>query len=202
MLKRNIILTALTVLITGCQLEQESYVSKQDIKTEQQKIDVAPYSAPEISRKKKEEFLNAINQARAEARECGDEHFDAAPPLKWSDALYRAAYEHSNDMAQQDFVGHDGSGEYTDETGADLGKKSEFFERVEHNGYQFGAVAENVAAGQKTTDEVINDWIESPHHCANLMNPNFKDVGMAVVKKEGTKYIYYWTQNFATPQGE
>ncbi|SFV67217.1 hypothetical protein MNB_SV-13-1015 [hydrothermal vent metagenome] len=43
-------------------------------------------------------------------------------------------------------------------------------------------------------------WLKSDSHCANLMNPNFTELGMAMIKDESTKYIHYWTQNFGTPR--
>jgi len=44
----------------------------------------------------------------------------------------------------------------------------------------------------------MEGWLASPGHCKNIMNADFKEVGMAFHYKEGSHYTYYWTQDFAT----
>lgn len=46
-------------------------------------------------------------------------------------------------------------------------------------GYPWRTIGENLARGQITIDEVIEDWQESPTHCRLLMNPKFKEMGAA-----------------------
>jgi len=46
--------------------------------------------------------------------------------------------------------------------------------------------------GQQNEEEVMKSWLKSPGHCANIMNPNVTEVGVA---RSGN----YWTQLFATP---
>jgi uncharacterized protein YkwD len=153
-----------------------------------------------VSEADKQAFLDAINAARAETQDCGDQGvFDPAPALSWNDMLGNAAYEHSYDLAQSDTFSHTGSGTASDATAQEehLGRGSDFRERIEHNGYtQWRSIGENIAAGQRDVDEVINAWLQSPHHCANMMNPKFKEVGMALVEKESSKYYQYWSQEF------
>jgi uncharacterized protein YkwD len=150
----------------------------------------------------KQEYLDAINAARAETQDCGEMGvFDPAPALTWDDRLGNAAYEHSNDMAQSDTFSHTGSGTASDITAVeqDLGRGSKFRERIENNGYVgFRAIGENIAAGYESAQEVVEAWLASDHHCANLMNPKFTEVGMAKVEKSGTEYGSYWTQEFGT----
>jgi len=45
---------------------------------------------------------------------------------------------------------------------------------------------------------MVEGFLESDLHCANLMNPKFKELGMAMVKNSNTTYTHYWTQNFGT----
>jgi uncharacterized protein YkwD len=145
-------------------------------------------------------FLEAINAARAQTQDCGSEGiFEPAPPLSWNDRLANAAYEHSYDMANSDTFSHEGSGTETDETAQTLDKEegSTFRERIEHNGYRFWKwIGENIAAGYSDPDTVVAAWIASPHHCSNLMNPDFTEVGMARVDKAGSHYRSYWSQEF------
>ena len=44
-------------------------------------------------------------------------------------------------------------------------------------------------------------WMNSPGHCANLMNPGFTDIGVACVKGgSGNTYGTYWTMDLGTPR--
>jgi uncharacterized protein YkwD len=155
-----------------------------------------------VSEEDRAAFLDAINAARAETQDCGDMGvFDPAPALSWNDRLANAAYEHSYDMAQSDTFSHTGSGTQSDATAQLLhpGTGSSFQERIEHQGYtQWRRVGENIAAGYADPEEVVEGWLESPHHCANLMNPVFTEVGMALVTQEGSDYYFYWSQELGT----
>ncbi len=170
---------------------------------------VTPTTSPEvrqipaISDSLKQEYLSAINQARSVEQDCRSAGiFPATTALSWSDKLYKASYEHSYDLATSDTFDHAGSGTASDWTGTDLGKQSSMQDRIEAYGYNWSRIAENIAAGTNTNTaiEVIDQWLGSDGHCANLMNADFSEVGMAMVKDEGSTYIHYWTQNFATPR--
>lgn len=151
-----------------------------------------------------QDYLAAINNARAVEQDCGTEGLKpSVPPLAWNSQLYAAALEHSNDMAKSNTFDHTGSGTPTDITSQDmkLGRGSTMRERVEHSGYQWNLIGENIAAGTDidTSTDVINHWLASDGHCANLMSPNFTEVGMAMVENANADFIHYWTQNFAEP---
>ncbi|MCO4846062.1 MAG: CAP domain-containing protein [Sulfurovum sp.] len=161
-------------------------------------------NAPEINSQLKQTYLNAINQVRVQGRDCGSAgNFSSAPALRWSNSLYKAAHEHSNDMLQSNCFSHIGSQKDTDWTASvqNLDKGSSFRERIENNGYkQWKKIAENIAMGSPTLDMVMSQWLDSDKHCANIMNPDFTDVGMASVNLEGPQLSYYWTQTFAAHQ--
>lgn len=74
-------------------------------------------------------------------------------------------------------------------------------DRINATGYEYMRIAENIAAGQNSVDAVMQGWINSPGHCANIMNPKLTEVGAATVYYENTDYGRYWTQNFGTPRG-
>ena len=59
----------------------------------------------------------------------------------------------------------------------------------------YGYAAENIAAGRNTASGVMGDWISSPGHYANIVSPNLKKIGVALVKVSGG-YKYYWVQVF------
>lgn len=145
------------------------------------------------------EILKAINQARSQARDCHDGLglVEPSKPLSLNGKLYNSAYEHSNDLAQSNTFSHNGSGTEYDITGYNKGRESLFYERIESKGYvNYTIVGENIAGGQSSVDEVMKAWLNSPDHCANIMNPRYKEVGIAIVTNPNSTYGIYWTQNF------
>lgn len=141
----------------------------------------------ELSGRNEKYLLNLVNQARVQGRTCGDTAFPPAPPLTWEDDLEDAAQRHSNDMAFNNFFSHTGS------DGSDVGQ------RVTAAGYDWRMVGENIAAGQRSIAEVVQAWLDSPGHCANIMNAGFKEIGAAVAVNPSADFQVYWTQVFATP---
>ena len=134
-------------------------------------------------------ILSRVNAARANARSCGARRFAAAPPLSWNLQLGEAALSHSRDMASRRYFAHkakDGS------MPAD---------RATRAGYSWQRVGENIAFGQSTPDEAMAGWLDSPGHCANIMNPGFTEMGAAYgVAAEKRSGIVYWTQVFGRPR--
>ena len=131
--------------------------------------------------------LELINEARAQARMCGTESFTATDPLSWDLKLLQAADRHSRDMTQHNFFDHTGS------------DGSSIAARVDATGYEWRAVGENIAAGQRSASEVVAGWLNSPGHCRNLMNPVFTQVAVTCVEDNGADYTRYWTNVLATP---
>jgi uncharacterized protein YkwD len=133
--------------------------------------------------------LELTNQARAQARHCGAEPFPAAPPLALaSPALERAALEHSQDMANHNYLDH---------TGRDGTTPAD---RVTRAGYKWKAVGENLASGVMTPDDVVTGWVGSPHHCQNLMSSRFAEMAVAYAVNPSSSGGIYWTQLFGTPR--
>jgi len=165
---------------------------------------ITTYTIPKISEATKMEYLRVINEARAKRRNCGYEGVkEPAPPLKWSNKLYRAAYEHTYDMAMSNMqpISHNGSGTVYDITAKERGlSHSTMSDRVENSGYNYKYIGENIAAGTNTDtiQEAMKQWLNSPGHCANIMNPNFTEIGVAHIKRDKTHYINYWTQVFGS----
>ncbi|NLO78992.1 MAG: CAP domain-containing protein [Xanthomonadaceae bacterium] len=58
---------------------------------------------------------------------------------------------------------------------------------------------ENIAAGQRSVAEVMQDWLQSAGHCANIMNPLHAELGAAAAVS-GTDARIYWAQVFARPR--
>ena len=108
--------------------------------------------------------------------------------MSWNCELKTAALNHSRDMANENFFGHQGS------DGSSAG------DRMSAAGYRWSAWGENVAAGYYSVSSVMQGWIGSPGHCANLMNPNFSNLGAAKFSNPDSNYGVYWTQVFGRPR--
>lgn len=131
--------------------------------------------------------LLRINRMRAAGASCGSAgNFAPAAALTWNAQLTQAAESHSQDMVEKNFFGHAGS------TGSSLS------DRVNATGYAWSSLGENIAAGYGDVDKVMAGWTASDGHCANLMNPQFNQVGLVCVTGTATTgYGNYWTMDLA-----
>ncbi|HZX57707.1 MAG TPA: CAP domain-containing protein [Mucilaginibacter sp.] len=130
----------------------------------------------------KKEFLARINKARHEGCHCGDVYMAPAPPMVWNNDLENAAQNHAEDMSAQKYFSH------TSKDGRTMSDRV-IAVGYTYKGYKSFAVGENIAEGQESIAEVMDGWLKSPGHCKNLMNPSFKEVGIAYFNK-------YWVQDF------
>lgn len=71
-------------------------------------------------------------------------------------------------------------------------------DRAELSGYIGRQIGENIAAGQDTSRKVLDGWLASPGHCANLMNPQFRDLGAAYSVDPKSDAGIYWTALFGS----
>lgn len=125
-------------------------------------------------------MLAQVNAVRAAA---------GVRPVRLCDALERSAQGYADLMADENYYGHvgpDGSAPW---------------DRMRSQGYSWRTVGENIAAGQVDVGGVMEDWIASPDHYANLVNPAFRHVGFGHAEHAGTQYGEYWVQNFGRGRG-
>ncbi|SKA72766.1 spore coat assembly protein SafA/uncharacterized protein, YkwD family [Clostridium sp. USBA 49] len=66
------------------------------------------------------------------------------------------------------------------------------FQMMQHFGIIYKTAGENIAMGQKTPAEVMQAWMNSKGHRDNILNPNFKEIGVGIAKDGNV----YWTQMF------
>ena len=59
-----------------------------------------------------------------------------------------------------------------------------------------GYAGENIAAGQDTPEEVVNAWMNSPGHRANILNKNYTHLGVGCYTVDNSRYGIYWCQMF------
>lgn len=89
-------------------------------------------------------------------------------PLKINQTLEQAAYLKAQDMMEKDYFSH-----YSP-TGR------EPWDWLREVNYNYKYAGENLAIGFLDSEEVIKAWDESPSHRANLLSPNFQEIGIAV----------------------
>ncbi len=130
------------------------------------------------------EILTYVNQARSASCKCGTTTYPAAPALVLNDQLNSAATKHATDMATYNYFSH---------TGRD---GSTPWARMTREGYVWRRAGENIAAGQPTARAVVDGWLKSPGHCANIMNAGFKDLGVGYAYSVSSTYKRYWVQDF------
>lgn len=131
-------------------------------------------------------LLAQVNAARAKPRMCGRQRFAAARPLSWNTALGTAAQGHSRSMALENYFAHrDPDGRSSSD-------------RAKSAGFRGHKLGENIAAGQRSPTQAMHDWLASPGHCANLMNPQFRELGAGYASDPKSDAGIYWTAMFGT----
>ena len=119
-------------------------------------------------------FLNRTNALRAQ---------NGLPPYKLNEKLNASAQRHSQDMANTGNIDHTGSDGSTAKR------------RVLDTGYEAQWVGENIFAGSASLDDPWKFWTTDPSHRDNLLNKQYVDIGIGVVR--GTGGMYYYTLDLA-----
>ncbi|MFI5833146.1 CAP domain-containing protein [Micromonospora sp. NPDC051300] len=122
-----------------------------------------------------QQVVDIVNQERAKA---------GCKALTLNSKLTLAAQRHSQDQADHKKMSHDGS------DGSDVGQ------RLDRVGYAWRAYGENVAWNQQSPAAVMDAWMNSEGHRANILNCSFTQIGVGVARSNGP----YWTQDFGTPR--
>jgi uncharacterized protein YkwD len=131
----------------------------------------APAPSPAESTSLEHEVLALVNAERAKA---GCDSLRAEP------LLASAARKHSADMRDRGYFDHVTPDGVTP------------WDRALAEGYD-QASAENIARGQATPEEVVEAWMDSPDHRANILNCDYKAMGLGVAEGDGGPW---WTQMF------
>ena len=133
----------------------------------------APAQAAPVPTATLQADINRLTNAQRTAKGC--------PAVKVDARLVTAARNHSTYMARTGTFSHTGSG------------RSSFSARVKAAGYARPA-SENIAWGQRSGAAVVDAWMKSPGHRANILNCQARTVGVgAVYAANGTPY---YTQDF------
>jgi uncharacterized protein YkwD len=122
------------------------------------------------------EIVRLVNEERASA---------GCRPVTLEDRLTEAAQDYTDVMARSGVLSH---------TGPD---GSTMAGRVEAAGYQWSTLGENIAVGQRTAAAVMDAWMHSEGHRANILNCSFEQIGVGVNTSSNGPW---WTQDFGTPR--
>lgn len=114
------------------------------------------------------------------------------PKLYLNEQLNQAAEKKLADMEQYDYWAHQNP---------TTGKQP--WEFIDETGYYYETAGENLAIGYQLSEEICDAWQKSPSHFANLVNPNFQEVGFAyqAVKLDGQRSGILVVQMFGTREG-
>lgn len=109
-------------------------------------------------------------------------------PLATNSKLMDAARIHAQQMAQFQRADHSITG----------AQYPTLVTRLQAVGYNYSNAAENVAWNQRDAQSVVNTWMNSSGHRANILDPNLKEIGAAMARS--SKGEPYWIQVFGTPR--
>lgn len=107
------------------------------------------------------------------------------PTLKANWQLSRVARYKSQDMINKNYFAHQ-SPTYGSP-----------FDMMQAFGLRFASAGENIAMGQRSPQEVMTAWMNSPGHRGNILSTSFTEIGVGLAKDKYGRY--YWTQMFIRP---
>lgn len=125
-------------------------------------------------------LLDAVNKERRAA---------GLAPVAYNTVLEKSAQGHAQDMERREYFSHDSK------------EGSKPIDRMRKAGYlniditncncrsYTTSVGENIAKGQDTVAEVMEDWMTSKGHRENILSPKYKELGIGLSGE-------YWVQNF------
>ncbi|CAM3639343.1 SafA/ExsA family spore coat assembly protein [Cytobacillus oceanisediminis] len=136
-----------------------------------QKVNIPTLSKTTVS--VEEQVVQLVNQERAKY---------GLKPLKSNWELARVARYKSQDMINK---------RYFDHNSPTYGSP---FDMMKSFGITYRTAGENIAAGQKTPQEVVKAWMNSEGHRKNILSANYTEIGVGYT--QGGYYGHYWTQMF------
>jgi len=117
-----------------------------------------------------QEVVELTNQERAN---------HGLAPLQIDEELSQVAREKSRDMAANNYFSHNSP------------VHGSPFDMMQSYGIDYRTAGENIAKGQRTPAEVVDAWMNSEGHRANILNENYTHIGVGYVEQGN-----HWTQQF------
>ncbi len=87
----------------------------------------------------------------------------------------------------------------------DLSHGNAFMNRISATGFDWSTVGENIATGFVTPSAVVRAWMRSPGHCANILDPGYREVGTGFSSRpipRASSLAGTWTQDFGRLMGQ
>lgn len=166
----------LLLFATGC-FSGGSTTDRAEAEAQARGKEPAPCVTLEEADRLADQVLQLVNLERATAN---------LSPVVWNRRLERIAGDYACRMIEESFFGH-----LDPLTGRSPG------DRALAGKYAFYSVGENLAAGQESAADVMKVWMESPSHREIILDPSWKEVGIAV--RSGGEYSLYWVMEFGDP---
>jgi uncharacterized protein YkwD len=136
--------------------------------------------APRVDAKRRAAKVVELTNAERKRRGIG--------PLKLNDRLAEMAAWMARDQSAQKALSH------TDSRGEGLPERAR---RFGYTGYQY--LGENIARSTVSPERVVAQWMGSPGHRANILNPHFTEIGVGYASRTGKAWEHYWVQDLGAP---
>lgn len=134
---------------------------------------------PEVLVAQQEKVIELTNEVRAR---------EGVLPVTYVEPLGKSSLYKAEDMAEKTYFEHV----------SPEGKKLRNF--LKEVGYNYSVAGENLAVGFSSPEAMVNAWVESPTHFANLIDPDFKDIGVgSAVGMYGKNMAVYVAEHFGDP---
>ncbi len=127
---------------------------------------------PSVNKSIEQQVLDLVNKERTS---------NGLSPLTLNAEVSKVAQMKSEDMRDKNYFSH---------TSPTYGSP---FDMLKKFNVKYTYAGENIAKGQKTPEAVVNAWMNSEGHRANILNPNYTQMGIGYALKGSTPY---WTQMF------
>lgn len=116
-------------------------------------------------------------------------------PVTWNETLAVMADDYCCEMIEFGYFAH--ANPFIDPPSA----QEQLRMRAENAGYtSYWAVGENLAQGQTTPEQVMRDWMNSPGHRDNILDPRWCELGIGL-RRAGGGGLLHWVQEFGQPRG-
>ena len=150
--------------------------------------DCQAQTVPMVNQAFEDQVVALVNATRAE---------NGLPPLKRVAALDRSARYHAADLGTDDYFSHDSY----DRVNGQLTQSCGWSDRINAYYPDWRRLAENIAAGYSTPEAVVQGWLDSPGHRANILSPDTWEIGVGYYFVSGSTYGHYWVQDFGRREG-
>lgn len=173
------LLAGVLIVLTGCQPTNSPLPVEP--------VPVGPQPEPTPPKKNPDDVNVELEALKLLTVLHNEERFKAGcPELQLNPKLISAARIHCEWMADNKKMTHEGL------------KGSMPWTRVQLSGYEYTIVGENIAFGYRSPRSVMTGWMNSPGHKANILNRNYRDLGVAVALDSNG--VAYWCTVFGRPK--